>query len=456
MTDLETQPPPEHPPLGAGGRDKGPTPAPQPKMSLLLIVGLVVLLGLSGGWSILVVVAAIIVMIFLHELGHYLTAKWAGMKVTEFFLGFGPKVWSFQRGETEYGIKAIPAGAYVRVIGMNNLEEVAPEDEPKTYRQQPFWRRLSVAVAGSTMHFLLALVCLWALLVFHGAPGGTFAQSDADYRASTAWVIGSVSDGSAARAAGLRDGDKITAIDGQPVGAFQDLRDVIEPNAGKIVELRVLRDGTSTELAATLGTNPDGSGHGFLGVGPTVPNEKAGPIAGIGRSFGEFFAIGRESIGALGDRFSPSGLADLGSRVAEGGSNDQGPVVADPNPSSPNNTGSSSSSSSSDDGQRFISLIGAAQIGSELTRGGWAGLAIFMVMLNIFIGIFNLVPLLPLDGGHVAVAVYEKIRSMLQGGKRYQADVLKLMPLTYAVVGVLILIGVSSMYLDIVSPIRIN
>ena len=88
-------------------------------------------------------------MIFLHELGHFVTAKVSGMKVTEFFFGFGPKLWSFTKGETEYGVKAIPAGAYVRIIGMNNLEEIPPEDEPRTYRAQSYPRRLLVGVAGS-------------------------------------------------------------------------------------------------------------------------------------------------------------------------------------------------------------------------------------------------------------------------------------------------------------------
>src|SRR4029079_19291502 len=98
--------------------------------------------------------------IVLHELGHFLTAKKAGMKCTEFFIGFGPRIWSFRRGETEYGVKAIPAGAYVKIIGMNHLEEVDPSDEERTYRRKPFWRRLSVAVGGSTMHFLIAFVLI--------------------------------------------------------------------------------------------------------------------------------------------------------------------------------------------------------------------------------------------------------------------------------------------------------
>ena len=94
----------------------------------------------------------------LHELGHFATAKWAGMKVTEYFVGFGPRLWSVRRGETEYGVKAIPAGGYVRIPGFTSTEEVAPEDEPRAYRQQPFHQRIIVASAGSAMHFLIAFV----------------------------------------------------------------------------------------------------------------------------------------------------------------------------------------------------------------------------------------------------------------------------------------------------------
>src|SRR6476661_6266425 len=141
----------------------GSTTPPDRRITLLLALALVVLLGRAGGWSMLVVIAGLVVMIFLHELGHFITAKLSGMKVTEFFLGFGPKLWSFRRGETEYGVKAIPAGAYVRIIGMNNLEEISPEDEPRTFRQQSYPKRLLVAVAGSGMHFIQTLLCLFLL-----------------------------------------------------------------------------------------------------------------------------------------------------------------------------------------------------------------------------------------------------------------------------------------------------
>src|SRR2546421_6858939 len=137
-----------------------------------MIIGAGVLAAaITGVTKTVAVVIAIVVMIMLHELGHFATAKWAGMKVTEYFLGFGPRLWSIRRGETEYGVKAIPAGGYVKIVGMTNLEEVDPADEPRAYRQKSFPRRLSVAVAGSPMHFIIAFVLLWGLFSFVGNPG---------------------------------------------------------------------------------------------------------------------------------------------------------------------------------------------------------------------------------------------------------------------------------------------
>ena len=155
MTDTATIAPPPIPPdqptAGAG--------VPYAGLRLGGLVTALVVVGIWWPW-VLIVILAIVVMITLHELGHFVMAKRAGMKATEFFLGFGPKLWSTRRGETEYGIKLIPAGAYVRIIGMSNLEEVDPADEERTYRAKPYWRRLSVAVAGSTMHFILAFVLI--------------------------------------------------------------------------------------------------------------------------------------------------------------------------------------------------------------------------------------------------------------------------------------------------------
>src|SRR5436190_24171139 len=213
MTDLERGaplPPPgsrpdrHHSLPGAGGPPAAEPSSPPAYLPLAIVIALLLAIGIFGSWWAFLIVVSLIVCVFLHELGHFLTARRAGMKVTEFFLGFGPRIWSFRRGEVEYGIKAIPAGAYVRILGMNNLEEVPPADEARTYRQQGYWSRLSVAVAGSAMHFLIAIVLLVAVIAGFGL------QRD------TAWRIGQVSSNSPAVVAGLQPGDKVVAIDGVP------------------------------------------------------------------------------------------------------------------------------------------------------------------------------------------------------------------------------------------------
>src|SRR3954452_11506958 len=143
---------------------------------LAYFVVVVFILAIVTGFSpFLGVIAALIAIVMLHEFGHFVTAKWSGMKVTEYFFGFGPRLWSIRKGETEYGIKAIPVGGYVKILGMHNLEKVDPADEPRTYRQQSFPRRLSVAVAGSAMHFLLAFLLLVVMWTAVGVPRPTLA-----------------------------------------------------------------------------------------------------------------------------------------------------------------------------------------------------------------------------------------------------------------------------------------
>jgi membrane-associated protease RseP (regulator of RpoE activity) len=438
-------PPKPHADAPATGTDR---PAGSPAGLVALIAG-VILLGLLTRLSLVIVVLAIIVMIFLHELGHYLTAKAAGMKVTEFFIGFGPRIWSFSRGETEYGFKAIPAGAYVRIIGMHNLDEVDPLDESRTYRHKPYWRRLSVAVAGSAMHFLIAIVCLFLLLTVIGIPGGRFVPSDdaVDGLAENPdWVIGRITDGSPADQAGLQDGDRLVSIDGVEVTTFEALRDIVGPRVNQEVEVVAERDGETFSTETTLGEHPDdGPEIGFLGVGPGLPVVTYGVIEGAGRAVSEFGAVTVESVKALGRFFSPSGLADFANQVVDAGEPDE----------EAGDGGSSGGSGSSEGGSnRVISIYGATVIGADATETGIGGLLSFLVILNVFIGAFNLIPLLPLDGGHVAIATYERIRS--GRGQRYHADVAKLLPLTYAVVLLLVMVGLTSLYLDIVSPLSLS
>ena len=408
----------------------------EPSSAVPVILAVVGLFAAAMIWDFLpavLIIAGILVMVFFHELGHYLTAKWAGMKVTEFFIGFGPRLWSFRKGETEYGFKPIPAGAYVKIIGMHNLEEVDPEDEPRTYRQQPYWRRLSVAVAGSAMHFLMALLLLFLIYAAIGV------QNDDSRR----WTVDGVSADSPAEEAGLRPGDRLLAIGGDEVTTFDSVRELVGDRGGEEVTIRYERDGEVVEREVTLASrNPAGEQVGFLGVGPEFPEERLNPFEATGRAFGDFGRVTWESGKALVSFFTPAHLGEYADKVSSPGTETE-----------PSDSGGSAEISE-DDQNRFLSPIGAVRIGTRLSESGIAGYFLFFVMINIFVGIFNLVPLLPLDGGHVAIATYEKIRSSISG-RRYYVDVAKLMPITYGVVLLLATIGITALYLDVVDPVQL-
>jgi len=460
MTDIDDRPPAH----GSATSDELPAEgeAKGHPVRLALLAGLVLLLGTLGGLPALVVVAAIVIMIFMHELGHYLTARAAGMKVTEFFIGFGPRIWSFRRGEIEYGLKAIPAGAYVRIIGMNNLDQVDPADEPRTYRQKSYPRRLSVAVAGSAMHFLMALVLAFVALWGYGE---VTAQSERN------WTIGEVSTAAQlqddyagvqtddalqqlldegetpASAAGLREGDRVIAADGRSFEDFRDFQRFVRTHPGDTVTMTVVRDGEQFTTDVTLGElSAQGASMGVIGLAPEIPREQFGVVQAARQSVSDFGTIAVESVRGIARFFSPSGLSNFWTQVQQGASDepaDDSPVVGP------------SGGSSEDDG-RIISIYGAARIGAQATsEEGVVALLRFLVLLNVFIGIFNLVPLLPLDGGHVAIATYERIREFGRRG-RYHADVTKLLPLTYAVVLLLITVGVMALYIDVVNPIDLQ
>jgi membrane-associated protease RseP (regulator of RpoE activity) len=402
-----------------------PPPPPASSQSpaylpLAIVVALLLAIGIFGSWWAFLIVVSLIVCVFLHELGHFLTARRAGMKVTEFFLGFGPRIWSVKRGEVEYGIKAIPAGAYVRILGMNNLEEVAPEDEPRTYRQQGYWSRLSVAVAGSAMHFLIALVLLVAVLATVGL------QRD------TAWKVSEVSPNSPALVAGLQPGDRITAIDGIAVSTFAELTTQIRSRPNASVDLTVEHaDGTTQEVSTTLAArNPQDEAVGFLGIGEArdyVRQSLPAATLGAGEEFGR---IAWESVVGLSKVFSPEGVRGYLDALT--------------------NKPSSSSTSTSGNGgasPRLVTPIGVAQFHPNSV----ADFFLLLAVINISIGLFNLFPVLPFDGGHVVIASYEAVRS--RRGKRYYADVRKMFPVSYAVMGVFLFFVVGSLWLDVFRPV---
>ena len=424
------------------GHDDGPPSYETGGLRLALLVGSFVALGLIAGWPVLVMILGVVVMIFLHELGHFVTAKWSGMKVTEFFIGFGPRIWSFRRGETEYGLKVVPAGAYVRIIGMNNLDDVETADEPRTYRQQSFPKRLLVVSAGSLMHFAQAFVLLVVLLGVVGFPGGSISDPLVE-----AWDVGEVVDGSAADAAGLRVDDRIVEIDGRPASSYDDFSAaILAHDVGDEIRLTVVRDGDRRTAVAELRARPESEGGDagtpFLGI--ATSEHRSDVPMGLGtalvRAPGEMLWFSGHSLGALAGFFSPEGISDFADNLGSAG--DEAPQ------------GSGDTGTATDDGDgRLISIIGFVQIGSQDVADRAAFMLFLFFQVNMFVGIFNMLPLLPLDGGHAVMAIYERIRS--RPGRPYHADFAKLLPLTYAVVMVLVFIGITTMYLDIINPIDV-
>ncbi|HRW39868.1 MAG TPA: site-2 protease family protein [Aquihabitans sp.] len=412
-----------------------------------------VALGIANIW-LLIVVLAIVVMITLHELGHYLMAKRAGMKVTEFFLGFGPKIWSTRRGETEYGLKAIPAGAYVKIPGMVNLDEVAPEDEGRTYRQKPFWDRIGVAVAGSAMHFLLALVLIYVALVVIGQPAGSMT-SDVGGRPA---VLAEVIDGAGAADAGLRVGDEVVGIDGTTITSASELSEAIRSRRGETVPVTFVRDGETITRDVDL-RRYTYEGEASCGMGivmESLGEERVGPVAGLVETPKQFADIVWISAKGLGSFFSPDGIGNFASQV--GSARDDASTRKDDaqaEEADPCAPGAVSSGGSSQGEDRILSIYGLVRIGSDVGGVDPGALIGLFAVINIFIGMFNLVPLLPFDGGHVAIAVYERIQEkrLHYGERRYFTDVSRLLPLTYGVVVVLAMLFVTSLYLDIVNPI---
>jgi membrane-associated protease RseP (regulator of RpoE activity) len=444
---------PDHP---EPGPSKPPPPPPPPpvdaaeerRSGLFTLAALAVLVGfvwVRWGWGVVLMIGIILVILTLHELGHFVAAKWAGMKVTEFFLGFGPRLWSFRRGETDYGLKPLLVGAYVRIIGMNNLDEVPPGDEPRTYRQQSFPKRLLAVLAGPATHFVQAWLFLFLLFAVVGVPGNS-ALSDEE---PVSWSVGAVEDDSAAAAAELEQGDRIVAWNGERVGSWPELQRAI--NRAEVddeVTLTVERDGRRFETTTTIGRRPedlsdgdDPAGSPFLGVGPTFRygEQRYGVVESLGRAGDKTVWIAKESVLGIGRFLTPGSLGDFADTVRQGADD------------APEGTSGGGGSQGETNENRPVSILGVLQIGAEVAEEGVAPLLELLIVINIFLGILNLVPLPPFDGGHAALAVYERLRS--SGGRRYHADMTKLLPLVYVVVFGVLMLGVLTIYLDAINPV---
>jgi membrane-associated protease RseP (regulator of RpoE activity) len=371
-------------------------------------------------------VLSMIAVIMFHEFGHFATAKAFGMKCEKFFLGFGPTLWSFRKGETEYGVKAIPAGGFVKITGMSRYEEIDPADAGRTFHEQKAWKRAIVLSAGSFTHFVVAWALLFGALAFigYGMQEGTNA-------------VAVVSEDSPAQAAGLREGDRIVAVDGSPTTDFESVRDAVVPRGGDTVTLTVERGGERQDLAVAIADRtPDGERAGFLGVGPEVVIHPAEPM-GLGGAWSETWTgrlslwnLTRDTMVGLASALSPAGLAEwLGTVGDEGPRSPEGP----------------------------ISLVGVGQAVSALGQSGdvFPILAI-LASLNIVLGVLNMLPLPPLDGGHLAVLVTEetvnKTRRLRGKEGRWSLDPAKLTPIALAVILFFVVISLTALYVDIVKP----
>jgi membrane-associated protease RseP (regulator of RpoE activity) len=378
------------------------------------------------------------VMVMVHELGHFATAKWAGMKVTEYFVGFGPRLWSVRKGETDYGFKPILAGGYVKIIGMTNLEEVDPDDEPRSYRRQPFHKRIIVASAGSFMHFLMAFLLLYGAILYFGTQTGAYKLGIDSF---ARWPGHSQT---AAQAGGLRLGDEIVTINGRPITDKTNVAQDINDSPGRPVHLTVDRQGKTIPLTVVpaLGHH---TANGGEALGPGTGKEKSVGLIGVG--FSDF----------ANPVLSPEGpVRAVGTAGAWLGSITSGVVTAIPHAFANAYhaiTNPKVAAQTAQTGDRPQSIYGAGRYAVDALHQGVYWLILVLVMLNIAFGLLNMLPMLPLDGGHVAIAVYERIRTR-KGFPYYQADAAKLLPVVYTFVAVLAIFSVSILYLDISHPVQ--
>jgi len=388
------------------------------------------------GW--IIFIFALLFSIMLHEAGHFVTAKKFHMKVTQFFVGFGQTIWSRTKGETEYGIKALPAGGYVKIVGMTALEDVDPADEDRSFRRQPGWQRAIVLFAGSFMHFALAFVLLFILAAGIGEANSNTATVGAidpcvpSSAKATSCVAGNPV--SPAAKAGLRPGDKIIALAGTTVHTWTQLGDAIRAQpAGTPVTVTVIRDGRTLTLHPSLAVIHGRAGS-YLGISLAQLFQTVGPVSAVRYAGSEFGQIVVGSVKALGT--IPKAIPDLFAR-----------------------------NRSSTAGGNVTSVVGAGEYTGEAfaAKVGWqtkvSVVLLIVISLNIFVGLFNLLPLLPLDGGHLAVVIYESIRSWFARIRHRPdpglVDMRKLLPLSVGVFALLVGFGLLLIMADIINPVHI-
>ncbi len=392
-------------------------------------------MGLIG---VLAFVAALLFSVMVHEYGHYATARRYGMRVTEFFLGFGKRIWSTQRGETEFGLKAIPAGGYCKISGMSMNEPLEDDVKHRAFYLASTPKKLVVLGAGSFLHFILGFVLLFTLFAGVGTSQVLPKVSQVvDCVPSTSECTAN-DPISPAKQVGILSGDEILGVNGIKMN-WDEVGKILRGSAQKPITLIVLRDNQELNIEVIPATRVvEGESRGFLGIINEYGLVRKNPISAFGDSAEASVAIFQGSIKALIGL--PAQIPDLVRQTFLGEERKA-------------------------DG--LVGIVGVARASGETVSSGvlttgekFATFLLIVASLNIFVGIFNLLPILPLDGGHMAVALYE-------GGRRKFAqirgrpdpgfvDVEKLTPITMVVFLALAFLTLLLLFADIFNPINLN
>jgi membrane-associated protease RseP (regulator of RpoE activity) len=378
-----------------------------------------------GPLAIVLFFTGLLVIILVHEGGHFLVARAFGFKVEEYFVGFGPRVWSVRRGEIEYGVKALPLGGYVKIAGMNPYEQVADSDLPRAYGSKPRWQRALTIFAGPGSHFLVAALLFASLFMVFGVANPKVpivAAVEPTLRLGSS----SVDVGSPAFLAGVRPGDVIVAVGDRRDPTWDQLSKATTAwatdHAGTPLSFMIARDGRRILLdIVPVLTKVGNKTIGRIGI--TLGPQKRGFVGSV---VGGVSMVGQTAWGSIqqiGHIFGPHGIGRVLSLLFT---------------SAPRNINDSAS------------VVGVGQQVDALgSAGDWSSFLYLLGYVTVFIGLVNLVPLPPFDGGHLAVLVLEKIR-----GKTI--DMRKLIPVSAAVMGFLILFVMATVFLDITKPLPIS
>lgn len=384
--------------------------------------------------NVFIFIAALLIVVMIHESGHFLTAKLFDFKATKFFVGFGPTLWSVNRGETEYGVKALPLGGFVKIIGMNPYEQVPPQDRARSYPYKPKWQRAIVLIAGSATHWLVAFVVLVIAAMTIGFPTD---RPTTEIAGLTTQIGDSVTP---AAELDLAAGDRVVGIGGRDADEWSEVSAYIKDHAGEPIELEIERDGEIQTRTAEIGTaifsdgevvayfEPDEnvrtlregeSTGGFLGISPRPEYRKEGPIGAIEESAKTTWDFTAASFVGIGNVFKQVVDGSLWNALS-----DDGPRAIDESP---------------------CGIVCATQIAG---RSEPFYLVNLIVGFTIFVGLMNLLPLPPLDGGHLAVLGYEAVTGRA-------VDLRKLIPVAAAVISFFIVLFVAVLYLDLARPIEL-